>query len=211
MAKRSIPVPLLLLTAYAAVAWCVMFSPWTKQYVNFWAAMSVSAAILTTGTLIGYRRELARIFRLRPSHLAIGLASVPLLYGVFWLGNFAATQLFSFARPGVEGVYATSAQAPGWVIALLLLLLIGPAEEVFWRGYMLDWLLRRHRPWVALTIGAGIYTLVHIWSFNLMLIAAAAVAGLFWSLMYLRYRNLWPGIISHALWDALIFVWLPIS
>ena len=32
----------------AAVLWFVMFSPWTSPLLNFWAAMTFSAIILTT-------------------------------------------------------------------------------------------------------------------------------------------------------------------
>ena len=32
----------------AAALWFIMFSPWTAPHVNFWAAMSCSAAILMT-------------------------------------------------------------------------------------------------------------------------------------------------------------------
>jgi hypothetical protein len=27
----------------------------------------------------------------------------------------------------------------------------------------------------------------------------------------LRFKSLWPGIISHALWDVVIFVLLPLN
>jgi len=55
-----------------------------------------------------------------------------------------------------------------------------------------------------------IYTIIHIWAFNLMLLGAALVCGLFWGVMFMRYRSAWPGIISHAIWDVTIFVLLPV-
>jgi membrane protease YdiL (CAAX protease family) len=29
--------------------------------------------------------------------------------------------------------------------------------------------------------------------------------------MFLRYRSVWPGLISHALWDVAAFVLFPFS
>jgi membrane protease YdiL (CAAX protease family) len=42
-----------------------------------------------------------------------------------------------------------------------------------------------------------------------VLLAAAALCGLFWGAMLLRYRSVWPGLISHALWDVAAFVLFP--
>ncbi|GAJ01964.1 unnamed protein product, partial [marine sediment metagenome] len=56
-----------------------------------------------------------------------------------------------------------------------------------------------------------VYGGVHLWAFNFMLLAAALVAGLFWGAMFIKYGSVWPGIISHALWDAAIFVIWPVQ
>ena len=68
-----------------------------------------------------------------------------------------------------------------------------------------------YRSLIAFAITAVIYALVHIWSFNFMLIMAALVAGLVWGLVYRLCPKALPAlIVSHAVWDALIFVVLPI-
>jgi hypothetical protein len=87
----------------------------------------------------------------------------------------------------------------------MLLLVTGPSEEIFWRGFLQRNLMVRYgnlRGWLLATI---IYAGVHVWSFNIMLIGAAAVAGAFWGLLYLRWKNLAPVIISHAVWSAFFF------
>ena len=61
--------------------------------------------------------------------------------------------------------------------------------------------------WLLATV---CYAAVHIWSFNFMLIGAAAVAGAFWGAMYWRLSDLTPVIVSHSLWSAVIFTLLPI-
>ncbi len=96
-----------------------------------------------------------------------------------------------------------------WVIALLLFFITGPAEEVYWRGYLQKNLMVRFGGWQGWLLAAGIYAAVHIWSFNFMLIGAAFVAGAFWGAMYGYFKNLTPVIISHSVWSMVIFAVFP--
>jgi membrane protease YdiL (CAAX protease family) len=60
-------------------------------------------------------------------------------------------------------------------------------------------------------VGTFIYAGVHVFSFNLMLILAALLAGAFWGLLYLWKRDLWVQITSHSAWSAVIFAVAPIQ
>ena len=200
----------------AALLWFYMFSPWTGGWPNFWVVMSCSAVILTTLGLsfTPDRKELLKIEKPALQILA-GIVIAFALWGIFWIGDKVSAWMFTFARPEVDSVYAMKTGLPTWLIAVLLLCLIGPAEELFWRGYVQRTMSRilggKNPEDKAFILTAVIYALVHIWSFNFMLIMAALVAGLFWGLIYrLRPQALPALIISHALWDALVFVLLPI-
>ena len=207
---------LILAITTAALLWFYMFSPWTGGWPNFWIVMSFSAVILTTLglTFTTDRKELLKIERPLVQVLA-GIAIAFALWGIFWIGDKVSAWMFAFARPEVDSVYAMKEGLPAWLIAVLLLCLIGPAEELFWRGYVQRTMCRifgGKRPEdYAFIFTAVIYALVHIWSFNFMLVMAALVAGLVWGLIYrLRPQALPALIVSHALWDALVFVLLPI-
>ena len=200
----------------AALLWFYMFSPWTGGWPNFWVVMSCSAVILTTLGLsfTPDRKELLKIEK--PAlQLLGGIVIAFALWGIFWIGDKVSSWMFTFARPEVDSVYAMKTGLPAWLIAVLLLCLIGPAEELFWRGYVQRTMGRilggKNPEDKAFILTAVIYALVHIWSFNFMLVMAALVAGLVWGLIYrLRPQALPALIISHALWDALVFVLLPI-
>ena len=104
-----------------------------------------------------------------------------------------------------------SGESP-WLLSVLLLLLIGPAEEVFWRGYVQHTLSLRWNPNIGFLVSTLLYAVVHAPSCNFMLLMAALVAGVIWGGLY----RLFPGrlsmlVISHALWDAAVFVWFPIE
>lgn len=193
----------------AALLWMVMFSPWTGPHLNFWYAMSFSAAILITISTI-FCSEWIKDIHANPKALALGLLIAALLWGVFWLGDIISQWLFGFARMQVDLIYDMKEDTSPTLIALLLLLLIGPAEEIFWRGFIQRRFTQRWGADIGFLLTTAIYAAVHIWSLNFMLIMAALVAGFCWGIIY----RIWPQtlgslIISHALWDACAFVIFP--
>jgi membrane protease YdiL (CAAX protease family) len=98
-----------------------------------------------------------------------------------------------------------------WLLTFLMLFIIGPAEEIFWRGYVQRRFSEHYSPNVGFVITTIIYAAVHLGACNFMLFMAAAVAGFFWSLIYRFFPNkLFALIISHALWDVAVFIWFPI-
>ena len=201
--------------AVAAVLWFYMFSPWTSGLTNFWPTMAASALILTSLALLFSPGKLPKVEKPLLQILA-GILIAVFLWGVFWIGDRVSSLIFDFARPEVDSIYSMKDGLHPAVIAALLLLLIGPAEEFFWRGYVQRTMekLLDGRKWPkdkAFLLTAGIYALVHIWSLNFMLVMAALVAGCVWGFLYrLRPQMLPALIVSHALWDALVFIWMPL-
>ena len=200
----------------AAVLWFLMFSPWTKGILNFWVEMSLSAVILTA-LGVGFSSDLTSLAKIEKPLLQIagGVVLAFLRWGIFWVGDKASSWMFGFARDQVDLVYSMKTGLPPWAIALLLLFVIGPAEEFFWRGYVqrtMCSVMGGKRPEdAAFVVTTLVYALVHIWSLNFMLVMAALVAGAVWGLIYRLCPKALPALsISHALWDALVFVIIPI-
>lgn len=193
----------------AAVLWFVMFSPWTAPHVNFWYMMTFSAITLTTISTL-WCREWARDIVLSGRNLLVGLAVAFVLWWVFWTGDKVSQLIFGFARGQVDMIYAMKGGTPPALIAVLLLLIIGPAEEIFWRGFIQRRMMARWGSNVGFIAATACYTLVHLPSLNFMLIVAAGVVGGCWGLIYRFFpRSLTALIISHAVWDACAFVLFP--
>ena len=194
----------------AAVLWTVMFSPWTAPHVNFWVMMTCSGLVLTlysTWAAPGWWKGV----RLDSVNVLAGIVLAAALWGVFWLGEFFSTLLFDFARPQVDMIYGMKEGENPWILTALMLFIIGPAEEIFWRGYLQRNFSRKWNPDVAFIVTTLMYSLVHISKFNFMLIMAAMVAGIVWGLAYRFFpEKLGAIIISHALWDCAVFIWFPI-
>lgn len=198
----------------AALLWFIMFSPLTSPNINFWLCMTASALILACLSFaFGGKECIGTESGLPGSKTAIVLLGILIaagLWGVFWVGDKVSQLLFSFSRAQVNLIYNIKGDTSPTLIALLLLLIIGPAEEIFWRGYVQRTLSKLRSPLFAFLITTAIYTLVHLPSGNFMLIMAALVCGNAWGGLYwLMPNNLRAIIISHALWDAAAFVWLP--
>ena len=145
------------------------------------------------------------------SDIVMGVALAAALWGVFWLGEYLSTLMFDFARPQVDMIYGMKEGENPLVLTLLMLLIIGPAEEIFWRGLIQNRLSARWNPNIGFFLTTLVYGLVHLPKFNFMLIMAAMVAGFIWGLVYRFLPNrLGAIIISHALWDCAVFIWFPI-
>ena len=194
----------------AAVLWTVMFSPWTAPYVNFWVMMTLSGMTLTVYSTLaspGWWKDV----NLDMTNVIMGVVLAAALWGVFWLGAFFSTMLFEFARPQVDMIYGMKEGENPWVLTALMLFIIGPAEEIFWRAYLQKNLSSRWNPNIGFVVTTILYSIVHLSKFNFMLIMAAMVAGFVWGLAYRLFpEKLGAIILSHALWDCAVFIWFPI-
>lgn len=200
--------------------WTYMFCPVVSNALPFWHMMTAAAIILTLlsfvlGKDIWKQRWQSRIGGLKYiiGQILLGIALAIILWGIFWLGDKLSQWMFpSFARTQVNSIYSIKDGFNPHMVGLLLLLLIGPAEEIFWRGYVQEKLQRScSKTWIGALIGIALYTAIHIPSCNFMLIVAAGVCGVVWGGLYWWKPQWFPALLfSHALWDAAVFVWFPI-
>jgi CAAX protease family protein len=181
--------------------------------LDFWSWLAANIVILVVLGFLIDREYRARLVEDRRSGLAmkitIGVVSAAALYAVFAVGRAAAPLIFPSAKAGIAGVYALKAGAPVLRIALLIGLVIGPGEELFWRGFVQERAAGTARPAAGFVLTALLYTAVHLASGNLMLVLAAGVCALFWGWLYLAFRSPLLNLVSHTVWDLLVFVFLP--
>ncbi|MDE6715439.1 MAG: CPBP family intramembrane metalloprotease [Muribaculaceae bacterium] len=201
---------LITLIIVAATLWFLMFSPLTAPYVPFWYAMTFSALVLSVSSSLaapGWWRTV----KWGNGNLLLGIVIAIALWGIFWLGDYFSQMLFGFARRQVDMIYGMKENFSPWVLSALLLFIIGPAEEIFWRGYVQKQLSARINPNFGWIMTILLYTLVHVSSCNFMLVMASMVCGVVWGTLYRFFPDRFAAIIfSHALWDAAVFVWFPI-
>ena len=91
--------------------------------------------------------------------------------------------------------------------AVLLLLCAGVTEEVFFRGFLLRFLLERCGGQRAVFISAALFALFHAanfftaadWGFTALQILSAAAAGLSFAASALVYKSILPAALCHIL------------
>jgi uncharacterized protein len=178
---------------------------------NFWVKLSFSALLLAIFAFKPVLEQRERLLSLEKRSVYVGILSAVLLYAIFWIGREVSIALFPFASREIGNVYVTKAELNPAAIGLLLFFVMGPAEEIYWRGFVQETLSGRFGRITGLCATSAVYALIHIFAFNFMLFVAAAVCGLFWGLLYLREGSLIPVMLSHALWDLMTFVLFPFN
>jgi membrane protease YdiL (CAAX protease family) len=180
---------------------------------DFWWWMTANLLILLAVVQVvdvHWRHSLRADIKDHPVRkIALGALSAAVLYVVFWFGNEISRYIFAGAASNISAVYAFKEQAPALRIVLLMVIVIGPGEELFWRGFLqrrLEDSLGRQAGWLLAT---AVYASIHLASGNPILVLAAGVCGLFWGWLYLRYRSLLLNAVSHTLWDLAAFLLFP--
>jgi membrane protease YdiL (CAAX protease family) len=204
--------------AVALALWFLMFSPltaptrWLHDHA-FWPAMSGSAGLLAIWAMRAQRGEWkSRILRVEPKLVALGLVHAVGLYALSRLGVFLMLTLFGNpVADYLRQIYSTRTQLPLWVVGTLLALLIAPAEEIFWRGWVQDHFQRTRGATQGWILTSLIYCGVHVSALNPPLLLAALVLGVHWGYLYRRTESLVPGLVSHLIWDVSIFALFPVE
>ena len=199
----------------AVAMFVVMFVFKKAGFFDFWYWMSANLVLLLTLVFISDKSngmELKRDFGIAPGRkILYGLLAAFGLFLLFYAGNYLIRLIIEQAGEGIQNVYAFKQDASPWRIALLMLLIIGPGEELFWRGYMQRRLSERIGKVRGFLLAAFIYTAVHIATGNAVLVLAALVCGVFWGWLYMKYRSMLINIVSHTVWDIAVFILLPFS
>ena len=109
---------------------------------NFWVKIGASVLLVLGYSLYWQRPKIT----LRFSSLLLGILSAAVLYFIFFLGNSLAPYFISGARGQVGGIYSLGEGSSKFLVFLLLLLITGPGEEIFWRGFLQDQMMKRIGP-----------------------------------------------------------------
>jgi len=174
---------------------------------GFWPTLAISALILLAISLL---RLGSMKIKITSKGFLVGVGSALLMYALFWTGFQLVRGLPGFSQQ-VSWIYQLRGTMPISFIAAALLFPIGPTEELYWRGLIQAHFNRALSPWRGLLLTTAFYTTIHISTFNPSLLIVALIGGLFWGYLFNRTGNLFPVMVSHVLFDELIFVILVIS
>jgi len=201
--KRSLP----LLAFAAAIAAGLFTLTFRGPRRRFWDRMTGTGLVL--GTLALASQPELRRTRLGLKEVLLGVLSAAGLYGIFHIGDRVSRRILPRGGEQIESIYQLKRIRPRGELMARLGLIIGPAEEFFWRGLLQRGLMERFGAVWGSLLGIAAYGSVHIPSGNFTLVGAATVAGAFWGSLYSLGMPLGALIVSHVLWDNLIFLIAP--
>lgn len=139
--------------------------------------------------------------------LAFATISGVFIYGLFAIGKVMIVWIVPSLFENLNELYGLIQPKTGWHTVLVFLLII-PAEEWFWRGYV-----QTHLEGSAayrISVSVSLYALAHLASGSILLVLAALVAGLIWALLYEYTKTILVPLISHLAFDLLLFVVFPL-
>ena len=151
---RSTKIVSWVVTAAGVTAFNVMFL--LARGKMFWFVLPACASLLAVSSValesIPAAQALKRAARNVPAIFVWGIGSAIVLYAIFLLGNMGTRFLTSFGGPQIQQVYNLKSGMSPLLIALLMIVFIGPAEEIFWRAF------RATAPWPKFTERAASFS-----------------------------------------------------
>ncbi|MFT3923965.1 MAG: type II CAAX endopeptidase family protein [Myxococcales bacterium] len=160
------------------------------------------------------------LWLLRPHAIARWLAPstrvvvVGLLVGLaMTLATYPAYRLAAGLIPGLEqqvsALYRSASTAPlhvelAWVCVIIV------AEELLWRGALLEALERKTSLAVAWSVCIGSYALAQLGTGAWVLGAIAAVCGLIWTVERKLTDSVLAPLISHLIWTPTVILLHPV-
>lgn len=171
-------------------------------------------------------RRMNNLATIRPRGGDISLAAA--VAGALWGLGYAASKVVMTAGSPREGwlvnVYlllGNPGAATSWTTSVAIFF-VGGAEELAWRGLVLDSLEGRLGPMRAALVTSALWAVAHVPTIyrlgdvisghNPLLVLAAFGCGLVWSFLRYRTGRLAPAVISHAIfsWAVVQFpLWRP--
>jgi uncharacterized protein len=143
-------------------------------------------------------------------YLFLGALSGFILYFVFWLGIRTLDFLQLPHNRSINNLYKWFAPSLFWQY-LALVLVAAPGEELFWRGFIQKRLQKNYTPTVSILIASILYASVHIYSGSFLLVLAAFLSGFVWGYLYFLKKSMPLVIVSHIIFDLMVFIILPFN
>ncbi|RZA34011.1 MAG: CAAX prenyl protease-related protein [Lysobacteraceae bacterium] len=144
-----------------------------------------------------------------PLHLLVSVAAGVLVL-ILWI-NLDAPWMTVGSSPGYDP--RTNGELDWMLITVRIAgaaLVVPVMEELFWRSFVMRWVdsadfeaLEPARVGIK-----GFLVSVVLFGFEHNLWLAGIVAGVAYSLLYMRHRNLWSAVIAHAVTNGLLGVWV---
>lgn len=173
----------------------------------FWYLYTASLLFLISISIISEKIEDDASPQL---YFFFGILSGAALYGLFFAGDLLLSFLPGSFDKQIKKIYKLFSIEWIWHYLVLLFIII-PGEEIFWRGFIQKRLMRYMNIKVAILLSAILNAAAFIFSGYTILIIAAFVSALVWGSLYAWKRSMPLVIISHLTFDLLLLIIWPLA
>jgi membrane protease YdiL (CAAX protease family) len=142
--------------------------------------------------------------------LVFGIGYGTLTYGLIATAYRFASIFTDDAAVSVERFLSVYGPTTIWHY-LLLMLIIAPGEELFWRGFIQQKLKDYMSPFFAVLLASLLFGLSMSFSGFWLGVLAAFTSGMLWGLLYEWKKSMPLIIIAHITMTILLFLVLPLN
>jgi uncharacterized protein len=206
-------------TPAAAPSWLIaatgaLIAAWfavMRQFgASIYALLGPFAVVVSVVMAVAMRARLLEW--LRPSWrgvalgLLVGVAMTLATYPLYALGSW----LYPGLRVDVAVLYAGAragslTEALPWVLAIIV------AEELLWRGALLELLSTRLSPRLAMAISVATYAFAQAGSGSPIVALLAVACGTLWTLQRRLTCSLLSPLIAHLIWTPTVILFFPVN
>ena len=148
-----------------------------------------------------FRPELRAVF----VGLGLGAVMTSATYPAFRLAARLLPSLHTTVADLYRAAHATSLRAMAWVAVLVL------AEELLWRGALLEALEKRMSKPLAFGLSVLTYALAQLGSGSWVVFALAFVCGTLWTFARRYTGSLVASTLSHLIWTECVILIFPVT
>jgi len=195
--------------AFIAIADVLSRLGWTDNELRWLYPVKIAAVVIV---LLAYRKHYSELkrhtFRARTAVMSV---IVGLIVLVLWV-NLDAPWMQIGTAAGFDPT--SGARQIDWLLVALRItgaaLVVPVMEELFWRSFLMRWMvsgdfLKVHP--ISVRLQAIAVTAI-LFGFEHNLWLAGIVAGLAYTLLYMRTGTLWAPILAHAVTNGLLGLWI---
>ena len=207
-AVRARILPFALYLAFILIADLLGRLGWDGQQLRGLYAVKILAVVLA---LVWHRRHYSELARPRLSLAAAGYSVLAgVLVFVLWI-NLGQSWMVMGSSAGFD---PRDGAGTDWSLVAVRLaggaLVVPLMEELFWRSFLLRWVAApeflqvapARVGWKAVAVSSVLFGVEH----NLWL--AGIIAGLAYSLLYMRSGSLWSPIVAHGVTNGVLGGWI---
>ncbi|MCP4591917.1 MAG: CPBP family intramembrane metalloprotease [bacterium] len=125
----------------------------------------------------------------------IGAGAWVLLHELFVLQSHLIPVGEQLYQAESEFVAALGTLAP-WVALMMIAVIPGIGEELFFRGFLMSGLIGTGRKWTAIFVSACVFGVFH---FTILKLANTVLLGVVLGYVCWQARSIWPALIAHVL------------